>query len=46
MIALHAQHKYYLYGQPTDMRKSFDALSGQVRNTFGATPPAGKCMFF
>lgn len=32
MIGLHAQHRYYLYAKPADMRKSFDGLGGLVRN--------------
>ncbi|MBK8657222.1 MAG: hypothetical protein IPN20_25765 [Haliscomenobacter sp.] len=46
MIALHAQHKYYLYGQPTDMRKSFDGLSGWCAiHPFGATHQRGSVVF-
>ena len=46
MIALHAQHKYYLYGQPTDMRKSFDGLSGLVRNHLRRNPTSGEVYVF
>ena len=46
MIALHAQHKYYLYGQPTDMRKSFDGLSGLVRNNLRRNPTSGEVYVF
>lgn len=46
MIGLHAQHKYYLYGQPTDMRKSFDGLSGLVRNHLRRNPTSGEVYVF
>ncbi len=32
MISLGSTQKYYLYNRPTDMRKSFDGLSGLVKN--------------
>lgn len=35
-IALLTDHyRYYLYGSPTDMRKSFDGLCGIVQNELG-----------
>jgi transposase len=46
MIGLHAQHKYYLYAQPTDMRKSFDGLSGLVRNRLKRNPTSGEVYIF
>ena len=32
MIGPNAQHSYYFYDGPADMRKSFDGLCGLVRN--------------
>jgi transposase len=46
MIGLHAQHRYYLYAQPTDMRKSFDGLSGLVRNCLQRNPADGEVYVF
>lgn len=46
MIGLHAQNKYYLYAQPTDMRKSFDGLSGLVRNHLHRNPTDGEVYVF
>lgn len=46
MIGLHARHKYYLYSQPVDMRKSFDGLSGLVRNHLGRNPTDGEVYVF
>jgi transposase len=36
----------FLYSEPTDMRKSFDGLSGIVRSEFGADPTDGSCFLF
>jgi len=38
MFALSSENKFLLYSQPTDMRKSFDGLSGLVQNTLGSNP--------
>lgn len=46
MISLGAQHKYFLYSQPTDMRKSFDGLSGLVRNKLDRDPLSGEVYVF
>ena len=46
MIGLHAQHNYYLYSQPADMRKSFDGLSGLVRNGLRRNPTSGEVYIF
>jgi len=32
MFTLSSSHRFHLYSQPTDMRKSFDGLSGLVNN--------------
>jgi transposase len=36
-----ARIRVHLYGQPCDMRKSFDGLSALVRNAFGRDPMDG-----
>jgi transposase len=46
MIGLGAQHKYFLYSQATDMRKSFDGLSGLVRNQLDRDPLSGEVYVF
>jgi transposase len=38
--------RYFLYGQPTDMRKSFDGLCGLVRNELGQNPLSGDVFVF
>jgi transposase len=38
--------RYFLYGQPTDMRKSFDGLCGLVRNELGQNPISGDVFVF
>jgi transposase len=46
MFALTAENTFHLYNQPTDMRKSFDALSGLVRNNLGYDPIYGAVFIF
>jgi transposase len=46
MLGLGHQHRYYLYGTATDMRKSFDGLSGLVRNELGRNPLDGDIYIF
>lgn len=46
MIGLYAGHRYYLYSQPVDMRKSFDGLSGLVRNHLKRNPTDGEVYVF
>lgn len=46
MFALSAENSFHLYNQPTDMRKSFDALSGLVRNNLGFNPTGGEVFIF
>lgn len=46
MIALTSQHRYYLYRRAVDMRKSFDGLSGVVRNELGRDPMDGEVYVF
>ncbi len=38
--------RYYLYRQPTDMRKSFDGLYGIVRNKLDKNPMSGDVFLF
>lgn len=38
--------RYWLYSEPTDMRKSFHTLSGLVRNRIGGDPMSGDVYIF
>ena len=46
MFSLHAHQKYYLYAEPTDMRKGFNGLSGIVRNALKKDPLSGEVFLF
>ena len=46
MFSLSSSHSYLLYGSPCDMRKSFDALCGLVRNELGRNPLSGEVFVF
>jgi transposase len=46
MFALSESHRFYFYNHPTDMRKSFDALSGLVRSAMGKDPLCGAVFVF
>jgi len=46
MFALSTENNFHLYSHPTDMRKSFDALSGLVRNNLGSDPTNGEVFIF
>lgn len=46
MFALSSSHKFHLYSQPTDMRKSFDGLSGLIRDHLGRNPLNGEVFMF
>jgi transposase len=46
MLGLGNHQKFYLYTSSTDMRKSFDALSGLVRNAMGQNPLDGSVYVF
>lgn len=46
MIGIGSRSRYLLYTQPADMRKSFDGLSGLVRNTLGRNPLDGEVYVF
>ena len=46
MFSLASTFEYYLYREPTDMRKSFDALSGIVRSQMKRNPVCGEVFIF
>lgn len=46
MLPFSSAQNYYLYRQPTDMRKSFNGLSGLVRSELGRNPLLGDVFIF
>jgi transposase len=46
MFTLSSSHRYLLYRHPTDMRKSFDALCGIIRNELQRNPLSGEVFIF
>jgi len=46
MISLPGDRPIFLYIEPTDMRKSFDGLSGIIQNTLEANPCSGDVFIF
>lgn len=46
MFGLTVSHRFYLYNQPTDMRKSFDGLCGLVQNELSENPTHGSVYVF
>jgi transposase len=46
MLSLSATTRYLLYSRPTDIRKSFDSLSGIIRNELGRDPLTGEVFVF
>ena len=46
MFALSAENRFHLFSKPTDMRKSFDGLSGLVQNSLGRNPSGGDVFIF
>jgi len=46
MFTLGSNHRFQLYSEPTDMRKSFDSLSGLVQNNLGQSPMNGEVFIF
>jgi len=46
MFTLSASLRYHLYIHATDMRKSFDGLSGIIRNELGWNPCSGDVFIF
>jgi transposase len=46
MLSIPPTLSIFLYTQPTDMRKSFDGLSGMVRSELAADPLDGSLFLF
>ena len=46
MLTFAPNVRIYLHARPTDMRKSFDGLSGIVRGEFGRDPLSGDLFVF
>lgn len=46
MFPFSSTQRYYFYRHPTDMRKSFNGLSGLVRSQLGADPISGDIFIF
>ena len=46
MLSIAPPPTIYLHTGSTDMRKSFDGLSGLIRGTFGADPSDGSLFLF
>jgi len=46
MFCLNSSHRYHLYRGACDMRKSFNGLSGLVRNQLGRDPASGEVFVF
>ncbi len=46
MFTLSSTNSFHLYSRPTDMRKSFDGLSGLIQNTLGNNPCNGDVFIF
>ena len=46
MFSLNDSMRYWLYTEPTDMRKSFHTLSGVVRDRMGRNPLDGFVYIF
>jgi transposase len=46
MFLLSSQLKFYLYNQPTDMRKSFDGLFGIIKSVLKLNPLSGDIYVF
>ena len=46
MFALTSQYCYYLYRQPTDMRKSFNGLGGLIHTQLRRNPISGEVFLF
>jgi len=46
MLSLSSTHRYFLYTGVADMRKSFDGLSGMVRQYMKSDPLSGDVYIF
>jgi transposase len=46
MVSFSSTHRYYLYGEPADMRKSYDGLSGLVAGHMKRSLLSGEVFIF
>jgi transposase len=46
MLPITSLSRFFLYAQPTDMRKSFDSLQGIVNNTLNRNALSGEVYIF
>jgi len=46
MLGFNGQQDFYIYKEPTDMRKGYNGLSGIVRNELGEDPTSGSVYVF
>ena len=46
MVSFSSTLRYFLYREPTDMRKGFDSLSGLVRSAMDSDPLSGDVFIF
>ena len=46
MFSLSSSNRFFLYQQPTDMRKGFDSLAGLVRQQMQHDPTSGSVYVF
>jgi transposase len=46
MFSLSSTQQYFLFTQPTDMRKSFDGLCGLVSSKMNRNPTSGEVFIF
>jgi transposase len=46
MFSLTSSFRYYLYRDPTDMRKTFDGLSGIIQSQLDRSPTSGEVFIF
>ena len=46
MFTLSSSNRFHLYSKPTDMRKSFDGLSGIIQNVLESNPLSGDVFIF
>ena len=46
MFTLSSSNKFHLYSEPTDMRRSFDGLSGIIQNNLESNPCNGDVFIF
>jgi transposase len=46
MFSLTSSHRFFLFSEPTDMRKSFNGLCGLVQSRMGRNPVSGEVFVF